>query len=58
LINPDVSEGNVIGRKADVAIRERILALRKAGYSIAMTAKLTGCSISHVKHITAMSRGV
>jgi AraC-like DNA-binding protein len=46
------------GRKANLALRTRILALRKAGYTISMTATLAGCSISHVKHVTAMNRSV
>lgn len=46
------------GRKANLSLRARILALRKAGYTISMTATLAGCSISHVKHVTAMNRSV
>jgi hypothetical protein len=47
-----------IGRKANITQHQRILMLRQAGYTIAMTAKLAECSISHVKHITAMNRGI
>lgn len=46
------------GRKVNLALRTRILALRKAGYSISMTAALTECSVSHVKHVTALNRSV
>jgi hypothetical protein len=46
------------GRKANLPLRMRILTLRKAGYSISMTAKLAGCSVSHVKNVTALSRSV
>jgi hypothetical protein len=44
------------GRTANLALRTRILALRKAGYTISMTAALAGCSVSHVKYVAAMSR--
>jgi hypothetical protein len=46
------------GRKANLALRARILMLRKAGYSISMTAKLAECSVSHVKNVTALNRSV
>jgi hypothetical protein len=46
------------GRKADLGLRRRILELRRAGYSISMTATLARCSVSHVKHVTAMDRSV
>jgi hypothetical protein len=46
------------GRKANLPLRTRVLALHKAGYSIPMTATLAGCSVSHVKYVTAMDRSV
>jgi DNA invertase Pin-like site-specific DNA recombinase len=42
------AKGKYGGRKADTAMHERILALRK-NYSIAKTAELAGCSASTVK---------
>jgi DNA invertase Pin-like site-specific DNA recombinase len=45
--------GKYVGRKADTDIHDRIVALRKAGHTIAKTAKLAGCSIAQVKRIWA-----
>jgi DNA invertase Pin-like site-specific DNA recombinase len=44
------SKGKYGGRKADKAMHERILALRPH-HSIAVTAKLAGCSQSTVKTV-------
>ena len=43
--------GKYTGRKADTAMHQRILALRKAGHTLSRTAELAGCSISQVKRI-------
>lgn len=48
--------GRYTGRKPDVAHHRRIIGLREAGMSIARTAELAGCSIAHVKRITALHR--
>jgi len=48
--------GKHVGRIADVAIHQRIVALRGAGQSIKRTAKLAGCSESQVKRIWAIQR--
>lgn len=45
--------GKYTGRQADTTLHERIVALRTAGRSIAETARLAGCSISHVKRVWA-----
>lgn len=45
--------GRYVGRKADQAIHERIIALRSGGHSITRTAKLAGVSPSHVKRVWA-----
>lgn len=47
-------DGKYLGRPADTAMHERIVALRTKGHSIAETAKLTRCSASQVKRIWAM----
>ena len=44
------------GRKPDLAHHRRIVGLREAGMSIAKTAELAGCSIAHVKRVTALHR--
>lgn len=49
--------GKYEGRKADTAMHDRIVALRKGGNSIANTAKLAGCSVSQVKRIWKMKQG-
>jgi len=41
------------GRRADTALHERIVALRRGGHSIAETARLAPCSVSLVKKIWA-----
>lgn len=41
------------GRKPDVKMHQRIIALKKAGNSISRTAELAGCSQSQVKRIWA-----
>lgn len=46
--------GKYSGRKANTAIYQRIIALRRAGQTIARTADLAGCSISQVKRIWAL----
>lgn len=43
--------GRYSGRKADTAMHQRIIALRRAGHTLARTAELAGCSISQVKRI-------
>lgn len=43
--------GKYAGRKANMAINERIIELRKAGHSIKKTAKHASCSESQVKRI-------
>jgi DNA invertase Pin-like site-specific DNA recombinase len=48
--------GRYIGRKPDIAHHRRIVSLREAGMSIAKTAELAGCSIAHVKRVTALHR--
>jgi len=48
--------GRYGGRKADMKVHERIVALRSGGRSIAETAKLAGCSPSQVKRVWAMAR--
>ena len=45
--------GKYAGRKADVTTHERIIELRKAGRTIAATAKKAGCSIAQVKRVWA-----
>jgi len=41
------------GRKADVRLHERIIALRSSGHSIADTARLAGCGTTTVKKVWA-----
>jgi DNA invertase Pin-like site-specific DNA recombinase len=48
--------GKYAGRKADVAVHERIIALRQSGRSIAETARLARCSESQVKRIWALAQ--
>ncbi|KAK0349627.1 hypothetical protein LTR94_032346, partial [Friedmanniomyces endolithicus] len=48
--------GRYTGRKPDLAHHRRIVGLREAGMSIAKTAILAGCSIAHVKRVTALHR--
>lgn len=43
--------GRYTGRKTDTGMHERIVALRRAGKSIADTARLAGCSESQVKRV-------
>ena len=50
------AEGKYVGRKADTKTHQRILAFRKAGYSIRETAELSGCSQSQVKRICALNQ--
>lgn len=46
--------GKYVGRKANMTIHNRIIALRTGGNSIAETAKLAPCSESQVKRVWAM----
>lgn len=48
--------GQYTGRKPDLAHHRRIIGLREAGMSITKTAELAGCSIAHVKRVTAIHR--
>jgi len=48
--------GKYTGRKADTAIHQRIIALRRAGQTIERTAELAGCSVSQGKRIWALHR--
>lgn len=48
--------GRYTGRVPNLAIHDRIIALRTAENSIARTAKLAGCSESQVKRIWAMHK--
>ena len=45
--------GRYAGRPPDTAKHNVILALRSTGHSIGKTAKLAGCSVSHVKWVCA-----
>jgi len=47
------ASGKYAGRKPDLVMQQRIVALRKAGYSIRATADMAGCSQSQVKRIWA-----
>ena len=49
-------EGKYKGRRADKALHARIVALRKAGQTIAQTARLAGCSEAQVKRVWAAHR--
>lgn len=49
--------GKFSGRKLDIAMHERIVALRSKNMKIAETAKLAGCSISQVKRVWALHLG-
>ena len=46
--------GRYAGRRPDLAMHNRIVALRGGGNSIAKTAKLAGCSVSQVKRVSAL----
>jgi DNA invertase Pin-like site-specific DNA recombinase len=48
--------GKYTGRKADMAMHQRILALRNAGHTLSRTAELAGCSMSQVKRIWYANR--
>jgi len=48
--------GKYAGRKPDLVMQQRIIALRKAGYSIRATADMAGCSQSQVKRIWMRKR--
>lgn len=48
--------GRYMGRRPDTVKQARIVALRKAGVSIAETSSLVGCSISQVKRVWAMRK--
>lgn len=45
--------GRYRGRRADSVTHERIIALRSSGHSIAHTARITQCSVTHVKRVWA-----
>ena len=47
------ASGKYAGRKPDLIMQQRIVGLRKAGYSIRATAEMAGCSQSQVKRIWA-----
>lgn len=47
------ASGKYAGRKPDLLMQQRIVALRKAGYSIRATADMAGCSQSQVKRVWA-----
>ncbi|RVG82176.1 recombinase family protein [Sinorhizobium meliloti] len=49
--------GKYRGRPTDSTMRERIVTLRTGGQSISATARLAGCSISHVKRVWAEHKG-
>ncbi|WP_241136639.1 recombinase family protein [Achromobacter insuavis] len=51
------SAGRYTGRRKDAATHARIIALRSAGTSIAMTARLAECSPSQVKRVWALAMG-
>jgi len=46
--------GKYVGRKTDMAKNQRIIEFRNAGWSIAKTAEMAGCSQSQVKRVWAM----
>lgn len=48
--------GRYAGRQPDHRKRERVIALRSAGKSIAESARLTGYSVSQVKRIWAETK--
>jgi DNA invertase Pin-like site-specific DNA recombinase len=50
------SRGGYTGRKADLALHARVLALRQGGHSIAQTARLAGCSAGTVKTVCRKAR--
>ena len=50
------ADGRYLGRKVDTATHGRIIALRKAGNTIARTAKLAGCSVAQVKRVWSMRK--
>jgi len=49
-------EGKYRGRRANKALHGRIVVLRKAGQTIAETARLAGCSEAQVKRVWAVHR--
>ena len=46
--------GKYLGRRTDEGMHARIKALRVGGHSIAVTARLGGCSKSQVKRVMAL----
>jgi len=48
--------GRYKGRRADPALRAKVIALRSRGESIAETSRLAGCSAAHVKRIWASGK--
>lgn len=48
--------GKYSGRKADLAIHNRIMALKSSGNSIKKTSELAGCSVSQVKRVWSIYR--
>jgi DNA invertase Pin-like site-specific DNA recombinase len=48
--------GKYTGREPNIAVHQRIIALRNAGQTIAATVFLAGCSLSQVKRICALHR--
>ena len=50
------AEGKYRGRRPRPEIHRRIIEMRTNGMSIAKTAELAGCSISHVKRVWAAHR--
>ncbi|WP_035217101.1 recombinase family protein [Desulfobulbus elongatus] len=50
------SAGRYTGRKANVKVHERVVALRNAGHSIPETARLAACSESQVKRVWALHK--
>mgnify|MGYP000069451746 FL=1 len=52
------ASGKYAGRKPDLLMQQRIVALRKAGYSIRATAEMAGCSQSQVKRIWARQTSI
>jgi len=50
------SAGRYTGRKTNVEVHERVVALRSAGHSIPETARLAACSKSQVKRVWALHK--
>ena len=50
------AQGKYHGRQPDLAVHQRIIALRGAGHGIHATAALAGCSASQVKRVWAQHR--